>query len=652
MHNSGLSFCVNKPLDILKQYWGYEHFRHPQEGIIEAVLSGKDVLALLPTGGGKSVCFQVPGLLREGVCLVVTPLIALMQDQVSQLRQRGIAAVAVHSGLGRQELDWTLDNCVYGKMKFLYVSPERVQTEIFQERFKRMNVSLLAVDEAHCISQWGHDFRPPYLQLKLLRELKPDVPIIALTASATTRVQEDIVAHIPLHKPAVFRISFARPNLSFVVRETENKQKKLLEILKRVAGVAIVYVRSRKATAELARFLDREKISATFYHAGLPVEEREQRQQAWIQNQKRVMVATNAFGMGIDKADVRLVIHMDLPEDLESYYQEAGRAGRDGKKSYATILYHSSDVENLELKTEQAQPKLDYLKKVYQALANYYQLALGSGEGESFDFDLDEFSQRFELRSAHAFIALKKLEREGLVQLSDSFYRPSRLHFSIDKKRLYEFQVAQARFDPLIKTLLRLYGAELLTEFAIIAENQIAQVLKWSANEVKTTLGQLEKMQLLVYEPASTSPRITFVVPRQDADHLPIDKVKLDAHRQWHLEKMKAMVRYTTQNHQCRMQVLQSYFGEETAAVCGICDVCIERKKKENLSALKGYKDQVRYLLQQRPQPVDELEEAVAPEEHELFVEVVREMVDEGQIRYDDFWVLHLAPNSARDLKS
>jgi ATP-dependent DNA helicase RecQ len=630
------------PTDTLLKYWGYQQFRVPQEEIVQAVLQRQDVLALLPTGGGKSICFQVPAMMLEGVCIVITPLIALMQDQVQQLRARGIDAVAVHSGLGRQELDWTLDNCVYGKIKFLYVSPERVQTEIFQERLKRMTVNLIAVDEAHCISQWGHDFRPPYLKLGILRELKPEVPVMALTASATARVRQDIVDFIPLRKPSIFRISFARPNLSFVVRKTESKEKKLLEILKRVPGSAIVYVRSRKATGEIAKFLIKQKISATYYHAGLLHEERHKRQDEWIQNNVRVMVATNAFGMGINKPDVRMVVHLDLPEDLESYYQEAGRAGRDGKKSFATIVYHASDVDNLEVKVEQAQPTLDYLKKTYQALANYYQLAVGGSEGESFDFDLDDFSKRFNLRSSSAFVALKKLELEGFIQLSESFYRPSRMHLAVDKKKLYEFQVAQAHFDPLIKTLLRLYGGELLTDFVTIYESQVGSVLKWSAAEVKTMLTQLAQLQLLVYEPASDMPRITFVMARLDADRLPIDVQKMESKRKWYFQKMKAMVDYVEQNHRCRMQVIQNYFDEQTDLTCGVCDVCIQKKKKENLASLKDYREQVLYLLNQKPYPVDELEDAVGPDDHELFIDVVREMVDEGIIRYNDHWILHV----------
>ena len=376
---------IETPLSILQKYWRHGAFRTLQEDIITSVLKGHDTLALLPTGGGKSVCFQVPGMLLEGVCIVITPLIALMKDQVSQLKQRGIEAVAIHSGMTRQQVDILLDNCIHGNVKFLYVSPERLQTEMFVVRVRLMKVGLIAVDEAHCISQWGYDFRPPYLQIALLRELVPDVTVIALTASATEIVCEDIKDKLAF-KPAsaVFKKSFARENLSFVVRKSENKEKKMLEILQKVKGPAIIYVRSRKATKEIAEALLKRKISASFYHAGLNFDERSSRQDQWIQNKSRVMVATNAFGMGIDKPDVRIVIHLDLPENLESYYQEAGRAGRDGLRAYAVMIYQDADVSNLRLKTEQAHPSPEVLKKVYQALANFYQLAVGSGNRRKF----------------------------------------------------------------------------------------------------------------------------------------------------------------------------------------------------------------------------------------------------------------------------
>ncbi len=628
------------PESILKEHWGHDHFRSPQREIIQAVLERKDVVALLPTGGGKSICFQVPGLMLEGITVVISPLIALMQDQVQQLRARRIPALAVYSGMGRREIDIALDNCVYGKFKFLYLSPERLQTELFLERFKRMNVSLVAVDEAHCISQWGYDFRPPYLQIGALRELKPDLHFLALTATATKVVKEDIIQKLGLLEPLVFQKSFARENLSFVVRKTENKEKKLLEILRHVPGTGIVYVRSRKGTVEISRLLERQNILATFYHAGLSHVDRMARQEEWISNKKRVMVATNAFGMGIDKADVRAVIHMDLPENLEAYYQEAGRAGRDGKKSYAALVFHESDVTALRSKVQQSHPSVEYLKKVYQGLANYLQLAVGSSEGESYEFDLENFSLRFGFRSAAVFAALKKLEEEGLLLLSESFYRPSRVHIQMDKARLYEFQVANEKFDPVLKALLRLQGAELFSDFVPLAENQIAKSLKSSEAEVAQLLGQLSKLQILSYEPASEKPQITFVVPRQDAPRLILDQKRLGERRDLALKKMEAMIDYAEQSRRCRMQVVLDYFDEPSFETCGKCDVCMEKKKKDNKGSFLEYEQKVNQLLLQKPMTVDELEQRVDPRDHHLFIEVVRELVDQGLIKYDEFWVL------------
>ena len=628
------------PEQLLKTYWGHTAFRFPQGEIIASVLQGKDTFALLPTGGGKSVCFQVPTLMMEGLCLVITPLIALMQDQVQQLKSKGIKATSVHSGMTRREIDITLDNCVYGNEKFLYLSPERLQTEIFRERVKKMKVCLVAVDEAHCISQWGYDFRPPYLQIAELREILPGVPFIALTASATRQVKDDIIQKLNFKAPSEFQKSFARDTISFVVRKTENKEKQLLEVLRKVRGSSIVYVRSRKATKDLALWLTKQKLPATFYHAGLDHQQRNVRQVEWQEDRARVMVATNAFGMGINKVNVRTVVHMDLPENPESYYQEAGRAGRDGIRSYAVVIFHEADIGALRSKVALSHPGMELLKQVYQALANYFQLAIGSGQYESYDFDLEAFCKRFSFKSSVVFPALKKMEEEGLIQLSDSFYRPSRVHFSIDKKQLYEFQVGNAKYDPFIKTLLRLYGGELFSAYLPISESQVAQVTKWEVKEVKAALLKLSKLQLLNYEPASDSPQLTFVLPRQDADRLPVDKGKMEGRRKLSFDKMEAMVNYVGQSHQCRMQWIQGYFDEITDATCGICDVCIAKKKKENLAALQDYESQILYLLKQKPMTVEELEGSVDPGDHELFLEVIREMVDRAVIGYDEFWVL------------
>jgi ATP-dependent DNA helicase RecQ len=614
-----------------------------QEDIIMSVLNGHDTLALLPTGGGKSVCFQVPALLSEGICIVITPLIALMKDQVSQLKQRGIEAVAIHSGMTRQQVDILLDNCIHGRIKFLYVSPERLQTEMFIARVKQMKVGLIAVDEAHCISQWGYDFRPPYLQIATLRELVPDVTAIALTASATEIVCEDIKNRLAFRTGhALFKKSFARENLSFVVRKSENKEKKVLEILQKVQGPAIIYVRSRKATKEIAGALAKKRISASFYHAGLNFEERSNRQDQWIQNKNRVMVATNAFGMGIDKPDVRIVIHLDLPENLESYYQEAGRAGRDGLRAYAVMIYQDADVSNLKLKTEQSHPSPEILKKIYQALANQYQLAIGSGAGESFDFDLLAFTERFSLPTGEVYVSLKKLEEEGIIQFNESFYSPSQLHFAFDKTKLYEFQVANVQFDPVIKMMLRLYGGELFSDFVKISESYLAKGLHISEKEIIKTLKHLHELRVLIYQPVKEKPQITFVLPRQDSEKLPLDIARMKARKKLLTEKMDAMINFATTQYRCRMQVIQEYFNEVTFDTCGICDVCIEKRKKENERAFDELRREILNMLKQGSQTIENLEERIAPRDHELFVDVIREMVDDGELQYDKAWRLKL----------
>jgi len=627
---------------ILKKYWGYDQFRSPQAEIIKAVTSGRDVLALLPTGGGKSICFQVPSLLMEGVCVVITPLIALMEDQVSQLKRRAISASAIHSGMSRTEIDIALDNCVYGKIKFLYISPERIQTDIFQARIQKIKVNLVAVDEAHCISQWGYDFRPSYLQIADLRELIHSVPFIAVTATATRKVKEDIISKLKLKSPGVFQKSFARENLAFVVRKTENKEKLLLQVLQKVNGSSIIYVRSRKATEKLSGWLTENKISATYYHAGLNHAQRSDQQKKWIEGTTRTIVATNAFGMGIDKADVRTVIHMDLPETLEAYYQEAGRAGRDGKRSYALIIYHPLDLKTLKDKVLLAQPEIAELRTTYQALSNYYQLAEGSAMGESFDFDLNELSKRFDLKPLTVYASLKKLEEQGIIQLSESFYRPSRLHFQVDKKKLYEFQVANDHFDILIKAVLRNYGGELFSSFVNISEAQLSRAIRWSVQQTRIALEQLHKMQFLHYEQSTDSPQITFLTPRQDASRLQLDKARLEERRNLAFQKMDAMISYSSQGHQCRTQIIQSYFDEETFKTCGVCDVCIERKKKENIREVKDYREQILHFLKQKPMTSDELEKAIAPGDQELLIEVIREMLDANEVKYDEFWVMRV----------
>lgn len=633
---------MDSPVSILKQYWHYNEFRPLQEDIVRSVIEGTDTLALLPTGGGKSVCFQVPAMMLEGVCLVITPLIALMRDQVDQLRRRGILAEAIHTGMSRSQIDVLLNNAIYGGIKFLYLSPERLRTELFIERVKQMKVGLIAVDEAHCISQWGYDFRPPYLQISLLREIIPNVPVIALTASATEVVQQDIMDKLAFRSKRIFRKSFARDNLSFVVRKTENKEKKLVEILQKVKGSAIVYVRSRKTTQAVATLLNRRGITASYYHAGLTFEQRTTRQDEWIGNKTRVMVATNAFGMGIDKPDVRVVVHLDLPENLEAYYQEAGRAGRDGLRCFAVILYQDADISNLKTKVNRSLPSIDTLKKTYQALANYYQLATGSAQGESFNFDINDFAERFKLQPLETYNALKKLEEEGLLQFNESFYSPSLLFFNLDHHALYQFQVANAKFDEPIKTLLRLYGGELFAAFVRISESVIAKALTVSEKEVVSTLQHLNELKVVTYQPVRDTPQLTFVLPRQDAENLPLDIKRIETRKQLILSKLAAIVSYTQTTHQCRMLMIQDYFNEVSDRECKICDVCIAKRKQDNPAQYALMKDRIIQSLASGAMPVETLQAAVNPRDEEMFVDVVRDLVDDGMISYDASWRLKL----------
>jgi len=627
-------------LALLRKYWGYSAFRPPQDRIIQTVLDGKDCLALLPTGGGKSVCFQVPALAMDGICLVISPLIALMEDQIRQLKQRGIPCAVVHSGLSYSQIDVVLDNCVFGKVKLLYLSPERIQTELFQERLKRMKVSMVAVDEAHCISEWGYDFRPSYLQIGTIREIHPGIPILALTASATKRVRNDIIEKLGLSNPESISRSFARDNISFVVRQAENKDIQAAAILRKVKGSAIIYVRSRKATEELAGFLTRQGIPSTWYHAGLSHEERARRQGQWISGRERVMVATNAFGMGIDKSDVRVVIHTGLPESLEAYYQEAGRGGRDGQRAYAVLLHFSNDDADLEKKVVESQPEPAYLKHIYQCLANFYQLAEGAGLGHTVGFDLTEFTNRYDLRVAIAHAALRRLEEQGLIAIDERFHKPSRIHIPGDRGRLYQFQVAHAQFDGVIHALLRLYGAELFSEEVVISEAAIAQALQCKTAEAKELLVRLNNLQVLRYDEASDLPRLTWLTPRQDASRLILDTRAIAARKEIVLGKMKAMIRYANQTHECRQVEMLRYFDEQDPATCGICDLCIDRERKDRKAEVSLIRTRILEKTAAGPLSIESLEADFPPEDHDLFMETLREMMDDRLLEYDSRWMV------------
>jgi ATP-dependent DNA helicase RecQ len=631
---------VTDPLDLLRTHWGYDHFRPLQEDIIRSVLAGRDTLALMPTGGGKSLCFQVPALALEGVCLVVSPLIALMKDQVEALRRRGIKAVAVFSGMSPREMDVTLDNCVYGDVKFLYVSPERLQTELLKVRVRKMNVSLLAVDEAHCVSAWGYDFRPPYLKIAEFRQLVPKAPLIALTATATREVKRDIQEKLGMRDPAVFQQSFARPNLSYSVLPEQNKEARLLSMLQKVPGTAVVYVRNRKRTQLLAQALTQRGIPALFYHAGLANAERSSRQDAWLKNEVRVMVATNAFGMGIDKPDVRLVVHLDLPDTLEAYYQEAGRAGRDGQKAWAVALHGPADGKDLERQVEQSYPPAESVRQVYQFLANFFRLAVGSGAGASFEFDATEFQSTFGLHATETFYCLKILEKEGYIQLSDAFSRPSRLFLTVDHRALYEFQVKNARFDAFTKLLLRMYGGGLFSDFVPISETAIARSFRVPPREVQELLQQLVAMRVADYEPQKTKPTLTFLVPRQDATSLRLDLRGIALRRQRDLDKVRAVVRYVQQTRRCRTQLLLEYFDEHTDAECGICDNCLAKKRNSDLPVGAGTKpqtDRERILNTLGPEgmTVHKLIATLAPRNENALILLLRELVADGTLAYD-----------------
>ncbi|UOR03741.1 RecQ family ATP-dependent DNA helicase [Hymenobacter aerilatus] len=624
-------------LHVLRQTWGHQQFRPMQEDIIRSVLAGQDTLALLPTGGGKSICFQVPALARDGLCLVVSPLIALMKDQVENLRRRGIKAEAVYAGMSHQEIDQTLDNCVYGPVKFLYVSPERLLTDMFRARVGKMRVRLLAIDEAHCLSQWGYDFRPPYLQIAALRELVPDAPVIALTATATEQVRQDIVEKLHF-RPGyrVFQQSFARPNLSYSVLATEDKYRRMLEVVRGVGAdkTAIVYARTRRQTEDAAAYLQHHQVKAAPYHAGLGAELRHRTQLDWMQDRTRVIVATNAFGMGIDKPDVRLVVHLDAPDNLEAYYQEAGRAGRDEKYAFAVLLQGPNDADELRRRTQQAHPPLDTVRRVYQALANFSRTAVGGGELVAFDFDVQQFAETYRIKALDAHNALRTLGREGFVQLNEAVHNPARVHIPIDHSDLYRFQVANAQHDALIKALLRFNGGELFTGFQRISENSLAQHLRRSVVEVRKMLLYLHRANIIHYQPRHDAPQALFTTPRHDADKLPLNQKYLNQARALAQEKTEAVLRYAD-GGRCRQQLLLEYFGELDALPCRVCDYCLAQKKKAQAPApTPALREQVLSRLSAAPQTPRELVAQFAPGEAAEVTALLRELVELGQLRY------------------
>ncbi|MGM0579910.1 MAG: RecQ family ATP-dependent DNA helicase [Bacteroidota bacterium] len=629
-----------KAIDVLQKYWGYEAFRSMQEDIINSITSGNDTLALLPTGGGKSICFQVPALMSEGLCLVISPLIALMKDQVEQLKRRKIPAAAVYSGMTYREIDILLDNAAHGAYKFLYVSPERLKTDLFLERVKKMKLNLLAIDEAHCISQWGYDFRPPYLEIANFRELFPDLPCIALTATATEDVKIDIQEKLNFKNGKLFQKSFARDNLSYSVRKVENKEAKLFEILRKIAGTSVVYARNRRRTKEIAELLKKNGFSADFYHAGLSQADRNAKQDAWLKDKTRIIVATNAFGMGIDKPDVRTVIHWELPDNLESYYQEAGRAGRDEKPAFAVALYHPQDFKEMEEKHELAHPEFDFLKKLYQSLANYFKIAIGSGEMQSYNFEIQDFCQHYNYEVFPVFHALKVLEEEGFIQLNEQFYRPSGLHINLDFKDLYAYEIANAKFEKLIKTVLRIYGGDIYQQVIFINELQIAKMAEMSPQEVVKQLNYLDKEGVMDYSPKSDSPQLTFLEARHDANKLPLNKKRLEERKKSKYEKLMAVKNYVENDLVCRTLKLLQYFGEYKDEKCGVCDVCINEKKSVHQD--KDLEQKILQILKDSHLNIERLSENIEGYAKEKVITAVRKLDDEGKLKMDKMGMLSL----------
>ena len=633
---------MNKYQEILKQYWGYDSFRDLQEEIITSIGEGKDTLGLMPTGGGKSITFQVPALAQEGICIVITPLIALMKDQVQNLRKRGIKALAIYSGMTRQEILTALENCIFGNYKFLYISPERLDTEIFRTKLRSMKVSIITVDESHCISQWGYDFRPAYLKIAEKRELLPGVPVLALTATATPEVVKDIQTRLNFREGNVFRMSFERKNLAYIVRKTDNKTKELLHILQRISGSAIIYARNRRRTKEITELLTNEGITADFYHAGLDNAVKDLRQKRWQSGEVRVMVATNAFGMGIDKPDVRIVLHLDLPDSPEAYFQEAGRAGRDGEKAYAVILYAKSDKMTLHKRIVDTFPEKEYILNVYEHLQYYYQMAMGDGFQCIREFNLEEFCRKFKYFPVPVDSALKILTQAGYLEYTDEQDNSSRILFTIRRDELYKLREMGKEADALIQTILRSYTG-VFTDYAYISEESLALRTGLTRQQIYNILVTLTKRRIVDYIPRKKTPYIIYTRERLDLRFLHIPPIVYEERKARYEARIKAMEEYVTTENVCRSRMLLHYFGEKNEHNCGQCDVCLSNRASNDLSE-KSYEElkrQILELLGQSPLTPAEIADKIKAEKEDIG-QVIRYLLDEDGLKMQD-GMLHIS---------
>lgn len=594
-------------VDVLIKYWGHTSFRLKQEEIINSVIAKEDTLALLPTGGGKSICYQIPALLNEGICIVISPLIALMNDQVRFLKSKGIKSVAITSNMHFTEIDTALTNCIYGGIKFLYLSPEKLQNELVQTRIKEMNVNLITVDEAHCISEWGHNFRPAFMHIDEIREIIPNIPVLALTATATSSVINDIQESLNFKEKNLIQSSFSRSNLSYVVDNVEDKKSRLIKLLNKIKSSVIIYIGSRKAAEKITHFLVENKFSANFYHGGLSAKIRDDRQESWTKNQTRIMVATNAFGMGINKADVKLVVHLELPPTIEAYFQEAGRAGRNGETAYAFLLANSNDIRKQEELLSLRYPSIKDIKKCYQDIANYLQIAEGILPIEPIPFNILEFNERYDSTYLKTFNILKYLEKEELFKISDTLHTPSKLIMNVNNSELYKFQISNKYYDRFIKLLLRSYG-NLFNNYVFINELQLAERYNSDVTEVKRLLIKLQQLEIVKYQEQNSNPQLTFIKARKDVEALQLNEVKWEKRKEYEKNKLNRISDYISTKKTCRSKMLLHYFGEENSEKCGVCDVCVlEKRKNIKDKEFLRISNKIKEYLQEKEHSLEEI---------------------------------------------